>query len=128
MAAPIAPDTRGTRRLAILEQERKTESDSRAAIWVFVWTLFAFKIATVAVIFFAARGTHEAQAIILATTWFWFLIPVAAIAGPTMYWKRLRRMRRRREELRHAEWNVNERVSPANRVIVVQPDDDPTLA
>lgn len=123
MSVSDTPTTRGERRLAILEQERKTDSDSKAAIWVFVWTLFAFKIATVTIIWFAARGTHEAQAIILATTWFWFLIPAAAIAGPTMYWRRLRRIRQRRDELRHAEWNVTERVSPANRVVLVMPED-----
>ena len=120
--------TRGERQLAILEQERKTDSDSKQAIWVFLWTLFIFKIATVLVILYAAKGTHEAQALMLATTWFWFLIPAVAIGGPLVFWRRMLKQRARREELRKSEWDVPEYTAPANRIVLATSDEGPNLA
>jgi hypothetical protein len=42
--------------------------------------------------------------LIVATTWYWFLIPLAAISGPMLFRWRLVRMRRRRQQLRSSEW------------------------
>ena len=128
MAAPNQLSSRGERRLAILEQERKNDSDSKQAVWVFLWTLFVFKIATVAIIWYAANGTHEAQALLLATTWFWFVIPAAAIGGPVLYWRRLLKQRRRREELRRSEWDVPDTVRPADRIVHGPIDNGPHIA
>jgi hypothetical protein len=130
MAAPHPQPatTRAERRLAILEQERKTESDSKQAVWVFLWTLFVFKIVTVGFIWYAAKGSHEAQALIYATTWIWFVIPAAAIAGPVLYRRRLIRQRRRRDELRRSEWEVPDHPRPANRIIPGPIDHGPHIA
>jgi hypothetical protein len=93
------------RRLAEREREIKDNREAQRAVWGFVWTLFAFKILTVGVIWYSATstGTHS-LAMIAATTWYWLFIPIAAIAGPLMFRWRLLRMRRRREQLRRAEW------------------------
>jgi hypothetical protein len=84
----------------------KEKASERTTVWAFVWTLFVFKIATVAVIFWAAEGSGEAGILIWATTWFWLGIPIFAIAGPLVYFVRIRRVRAKREQLRRAEWMV----------------------
>jgi hypothetical protein len=91
------------RRLRHLEVEQRNDADGRAAVWGFIWTLFAFKMATVALIVWAARD-RESMALVLSTTWFWLFIPAAALSGPVLYRLRLRRLRRRRQALRRAEW------------------------
>lgn len=87
--------------------EVRRKNDERSTVWAFVWTLFAFKIVTVIVIFWAAEGSGEAGALLAATTWFFFIVPVIAIAGPLAYFIRLRRVRARREALQRAEWMLD---------------------
>jgi hypothetical protein len=93
------------RHLAMREEERRVDESGRRASWAFLWTLFAFKIATVGIIWYAATASrsHETS-FIIATTWYWFAIPILAISGPLLYRWRLLQMRRRREALRNAEW------------------------
>lgn len=93
------------RRLADRERELNENREAQKAVWAFLWTLFGLKIATVVIIWIAATssGTHS-FAMIAATTWYWFIIPAVAIAGPLLFRWRLLRMRRRREQLRGAEW------------------------
>jgi hypothetical protein len=97
--------TPGERHLAMREEERRVDESGRRASWAFLWTLFAFKIATVAVIWYAATSTrsHETP-FIIATTWYWFAIPILGISGPLLYRWRLVQQRRKREALRGAEW------------------------
>jgi len=97
--------TRAQRRLAARAEEASRNRSGQRAAWAFLWTLFAFKITTVAVIWYAAASTHSREAdFIVATTWYWFLIPIAALAGPAIVRWRLIQMRRRRDQLRGAEW------------------------
>lgn len=97
--------TSAQRRLAAREQERTRNASGQRSAWVFLWTLFAFKIATVGVIWYSATTTRsDEMGFIVATTWYWFLIPIAAIAGPLALRWRLIQMRRRRDQLRGAEW------------------------
>ena len=84
----------------------RRRADERSTVWAFLWTLFAFKIATVVAIFWAAEGSGEAGALLAATTWPWLIIPGFALAGPFVYYYRLRRVRARREQLRRAEWMI----------------------
>ena len=91
------------RTLRRLEAERRHDADGRVAVWGFIWTLFAFKMATVALIVWAAND-RESVALVLSTSWFWLFIPAAALSGPILYRLRLRRLRRRRQALRRAEW------------------------
>ena len=92
--------------------ERKREQDEKATVWAFVWTLFAFKIASVGVLLYWI-GPGEFAYIVGATTWPWLIIPGAALAGPISYRLRLRRMRKRREQLRQAEFSAH---TPPKRV------------
>ncbi len=85
--------------------ERKQEEDERITAWAFIWTLFGFKMASVVVLLYWI-GPGEFAYIVGATTWPWLVIPGIALAGPIGYRLRLRRMRKRREELRRAEFEL----------------------
>jgi len=104
MAVPMSPASPSDRILKQLERERREESEERATVWAFLWVLFAFKMATIGVIWYVAAGTGESLVMITATTWYWLVIPIAAITGPLLVRWRMIKMRRRREELRQAEW------------------------
>ncbi len=106
MTAQHSPATGEARRLAALAREQKNEKDSRQAVWVFLWTLFAFKIATIGVIWYAAGGSYESQVFLYATSWIWLVIPAGALLGPILYWRRLRHQRKQRERLIRSEWMV----------------------
>lgn len=96
-------------RLSVIGREEWAEPEqynAKSVVWAFVWTIFAFKIATVAVIILASRS-WEAGALLTATTWPFFVIPAVAITGPVLFYLRLRRVRARREQLRRAEWMVD---------------------
>jgi hypothetical protein len=106
--------TSAQRRLAEREQDRIRDASGRRAAWAFLWVLFGFKIVTVGMIWYAATSTHSRELpFLVATTWYWFLIPIAAVAGPLLYRWRLIQMRRRRDELRGAEWMDHRRETPS---------------
>jgi hypothetical protein len=107
MGMQLTAEQAQARRLHRLEVEQRNDADGRAAVWGFIWTLFAFKMATVALIVWAAKD-RESIALVLSTSWFWLFIPAAAISGPILYRIRLRRLRRRRQALRRAEWLLDE--------------------
>lgn len=103
------------RRLAARERERAREEQGRRLAWGFLYTLFAFKIATVLVIWYAASSTrmHDLP-FIIATTWYWLLIPAVGIAGRMVYRWRLIQMRRQRERLKGAEWMIEGAKDPGD--------------
>jgi hypothetical protein len=105
MAAPPTPRP---------ASEPNPDYDARAAVWGFIWTLFAFKMATVVLIFYHLR-TWETAAILGVTTWYWFPPLGLLLAGPILFRLRLRRVRARREQLRRAEWMLAEEDRPASR-------------
>lgn len=107
MASPLQPTSPADRALHRLEAERKREADGQSAAWVFLWTLFAFKLVTVGIILYAATGTGESIVMVIVTTWYWFIIPVLALAGPLAVRWRMIKLRRKREQLRASEWNVD---------------------
>jgi hypothetical protein len=106
MAVPLNTSSHHDRALKALERERKEEADGRAAAWTVVWTLFAFKMLTVAIIWYAASGSNEANGLLVATTWYWVFIPIVAFSGAIAYRWRLVKMRRQREALRQSEWTT----------------------
>jgi hypothetical protein len=83
------------------------DRDGVAAAWAFVWILFAFKLVTVGLIFYH-HTTVETGMFLVATTWFWFPVIGALVAGPLLFRWRLRRVRARREQLRRAEWMLEQ--------------------
>ncbi len=94
--------------------EEKQKKDERTTVWVFVWTLFVFKVVTIGAILWASGGTGEAKVLVAATSWLWIGIPIFAVAGPVALFIRRRRVRRRRRELMRAEWMLNEAVDGAS--------------
>lgn len=84
--------------------KQKQAEDEKTTVWVFIWTLFVFKILTIAAIIWAAEGSGEASIVLLATNWFWVLIPMFVIAGPLLFHYRLRKVRRRRKAIVRSEW------------------------
>jgi hypothetical protein len=83
------------------------EEDEKASIWAFVWTLFAFKLITVALMLYHLRS-WESNAVIFATTWYWFPLLGVLGAAPLALRYRLRKARARREELLRSEWMVED--------------------
>ncbi len=122
MSVPLSASPSAARALATLERERKEQADSRIAVWGFLWTLFAFKILTVGVIWWAATGTGESLAMIAATTWYWLLIPIAAITGPSLVKWRMIKLRKRRQLLLQSEWVVPQ--NPHIHILHIPPDVD----
>lgn len=106
MAIPLdTPSSpRSERLLRSMEAERNRESEERFTGWAVIWTLFAFKMATVVIIWYASDGSAEANAFIAVTTWYWMLIPVVAASGLIAYRLRLRRVRRKVDMLRWSEF------------------------
>jgi hypothetical protein len=140
-AYPPEPDrSRAEQRaLDVMELERKQEAEEKTAVWAFIWTLFVFKIATMILIVYLAAGSSESLGVAFATTWYWFIIPIAAITGPLLYRWRLLRQRRKRAALRDAEWMTDTpakpgRTSPSGgisspqvTIVIHRPDDPPSL-
>jgi hypothetical protein len=89
---------------ASLSREQKQAQDDKTTVWVFVWTLFVFKIVTLVATFWAAAGSMDAAVILMATNWFWIAFPMFAIWGPLVFYLRKRRVRGRREAMLRAEW------------------------
>lgn len=121
MSVSSPTPTPADRALLRLERERKQEVEGLSAAWGFLWTLFVFKIATVGVIWWAAAGSGEALSVIIATTWYWFIIPVGAIAGPLMIRWRMMKLRRRRAALRESEWMTDAKPKPSAPPVRVEP-------
>ncbi|HWV22826.1 MAG TPA: hypothetical protein VNZ58_01430 [Thermomicrobiales bacterium] len=109
MAVPYdSTSTQQTQRaLRALDIERKRDSSEKISGWAFIWTLFAFKMATVGMIWYAAKGAPDAAGYLTVTTWYWFSIPVIAISGFIGYRLRLRSVRKRADALRRAEFDEN---------------------
>jgi hypothetical protein len=106
MAVPLdTPSSPQSERvLRQLEAERKRESSERMTGWSIVWTLFAFKMATVVIIWYAANGSAEANAYLTVTTWYWMAIPAVALSGFVTYRLRLRKARQQAHRLRQSEF------------------------
>ncbi len=92
--------------MAMSTTPRDPDQDGKAAAFAFLWILFAFKMATVVLIFYHLR-TVETGLILTATTWYWLPLVGFMIAGPLLFRYRLRRVRAKRDELRRAEWMLD---------------------
>jgi len=86
---------------------RPREPEDLGAAWAFLWVLFAFKMATVVLIFWHMR-TFETGMLLTATTWFWIPLIGVLVAGPLLFRYRLLRVRAKRERLRRAEWMLEQ--------------------
>jgi hypothetical protein len=119
MAVPInqssQPPSYDERALRDLEHESKRDAEERVTGWTVVWTLFAFKMATVGLIWYTANGTRDegyrTDSLLVATTWYWLIIPAVAISGLVAYRLRLRATRKRVADLKRAEFMATQATS-----------------
>jgi hypothetical protein len=97
-------------------QHDDDETEGAFAVWGFLLALFAFKLITVAVIFWHMR-TWESGIVLGATLWYWFPPLLLLGAGPVIFYYRLRKVRARRDALRRAEWMIEDQdfVAPTAR-------------
>lgn len=93
--------------LTAVEAESKRHQEEMSAAWAFIWILFAFKMATVFLIYWASQS-YDTGMFLVATTWFWLLIPLIACAAPLLFRYRLLKVRRRRTQLRRSEWLLDD--------------------
>ena len=116
------------RALRDMEIEHNRDREERITGWTVIWVLFAFKMATVALIWWAARGSREGGAevegLLMATTWYYAIIPVVALSGFIGYRIRLRAARKRVEELRRAEFLDVQRVAQSVTITVELTDEE----
>ena len=91
------------------------EEEEEGGAWAFLWLLFAFKLATIAVIFYYHQ-TWEAGLVLGAASWHWAVMLIPLLAGPIAFHYRLRRVRAKRELLRRAEWMLDAEPEPARSI------------
>ena len=114
MAVPIQsppPPSQTEKAMLRMEAERKLLADERFTGWAVVWTLFGFKIGTVAIIVIlgsqnAEAGSEKWWAYLVSTTWYWFFIPLFAISGLIVWRMRLRKARREVQNLKRSEFTT----------------------
>lgn len=82
--------------------------------WLLVGTLIGAKIATIVVIMVFSWNA-QTGGMVLATNWHWLVVIGALLAAPAAYWVRVRRVRRRVEALRRAEWMLDSPQATASR-------------
>lgn len=113
MAVPIQnppPPSYSEQAVERMEAEHKMLADERFTGWAVVWTLFGFKLGTVAIIVIlggrnAEAGSDKWWAYIISTTWYWFFIPLIALSGFVAWRLRLRKARKRAQQLKQSEFS-----------------------
>ena len=88
--------------------------------WILVGTVVGAKLATI-VIIMALSWNAEAGGIVAAMNWHYLSVVGLLVAGPVGYWVRVRRVRARREQLRRAEWMIDDAPAPPARAGVDRP-------
>lgn len=119
MMATFDQSARHSAILAQQDAEAKEAADAKQVVHAFLWTLFVFKVVTLGVLLFWVRPS-EIWIVLGAASWPWMVIPGVALAGPIGYRLRLRRVRRRREALRRAEWAQHDTIHP---ITIIGPGD-----
>ncbi|MCO5229343.1 MAG: hypothetical protein M9934_13825 [Thermomicrobiales bacterium] len=114
MAVPIQsppPPSYSEKAVQQMEHERQLFADEKFTSWGIIWTLFAFKMATIGIILVMIRNASgeqktEAMAYIGASTWYWMFIPIVAVSGFVTWRWRLYSARKRAQELRMSEFST----------------------
>lgn len=86
-------------------------AELRRAGWTMFWLMAVGKLlVAVGLAFVVAHHSYPTAVgweLIILLNWSWIVLSLAVLAGPMLYWWRVRRIRRKRAALIHAEWNVN---------------------
>ena len=95
----------------VLRGQAAEQAEWRQALktwfWLMVGGKFAIMVAIAVVGYHHLRPTERNLSVILLLNWSWILLVAFLVAGPVVYWWRLRRVRRKRAALIRAEWNVD---------------------
>lgn len=82
----------------------------RRAGWLMFWLIAIGKLLTIIGLAYVfahrANPTAHGWQMIVLLNWSWIVFSFVVLAGPMAYWWRLRRVRRKRAALIHAEWHV----------------------
>ena len=132
MAVPLnkspQPPSYSERALRDMEYEHNRDREERITGWTVVWVLFAFKMGTVALIWWAAKGSREqgaeVEGLLAATTWYYLIIPIVALSGFIGYRLRLRAARKRVQALRQAEFMEARRHAESATIAVELSDEE----
>ena len=82
--------------------------EGRVALWTMVGTFVFFKLATTAIIIFAAPdGAGATVWMFIAFHWPFALLGAVFAAAPVIFWIRLVRVRAKRARLQAAEWRAD---------------------
>ena len=81
--------------------------ESPFSAWLLIWTIAIAKLLTLVLILWASHSV-EARTLVAATTWPWLLAAALLLGGPLLFRYRLRRVRAKRDQLRRAEWLLDE--------------------
>jgi hypothetical protein len=82
--------------------------EARVALWTLVGTFVFFKVATTAIIYFAApEGGAATIGLFIAFHWPFILAGVIFAIAPSLFWLRLVRVRAKRAQLEAAEWRTD---------------------
>jgi hypothetical protein len=79
--------------------------------WIFLWTLFGVKLILIGVLLWVS-WSEVSLVMVAASSWFWLVLPVVALAGPVAFRWRLIKQRRRAAALRRSEWLVEGDTDP----------------
>lgn len=111
MRLSAAPSRRTPRPKPVLRGEAAELAQWKQAAWTWFWLMVGGKFAIMVAI--AVVGFHHLQPaqrniqVVLLLNWSWILLTAILVAGPIVYWWRLRRVRRKREALIRAEWHID---------------------
>lgn len=105
------PPSYSQQALRRMEAERKLIEHEKFTFWGVIWILFGFKLGTIVLILIVGAGnpdmrSGEAAAFIAMSSWYWLFIPLIAFSGFVAYKLRLRKQRKRAEQLREAEFST----------------------
>jgi hypothetical protein len=78
-----------------------------AGVWYLLGAIVVAKLATIGVVLWLA-WSGESGLWAAVTTWHWMVVGGALLAGPILFRLRLWRVRARRDELRRAEWMIDQ--------------------
>jgi cytochrome c biogenesis protein CcdA len=86
------------------------DHDDRTAAWLMLGVVAAFKVGLTVWVVLAFQSSQNLITNI-ALNWPWFIllvvIAVALLTAPVLFWVRRMRVRAKRAQLQHAEWNVD---------------------
>jgi dolichyl-phosphate-mannose--protein O-mannosyl transferase len=82
----------------------------RTAALTFAGVLIGFKLWSV-ILIYVVWGGEGTTTFLLGTHVLWIAVPLLLLWAPAMFWYRMMRMRRRRQALLEAEWNVTQEPS-----------------